>query len=105
MMHQGCPGINLGHFFVFFFSPVDLISIDRRNRDLEAECLERASVLAQRFLDSVQDTADYVWKPADRSPPELDWCVFYYHSWTLNKGTEQKLRGAFKPLRRHISLS
>lgn len=100
MMHQGCPGIYLGHFFVFF--SVDLISIDRRNRDLEAECLERASVLAQRFLDSVQDTADYVWKPADRSPPELDWCVFYYHSWTLDKGTEQKLRVAFKPLRRHI---
>lgn len=48
---------------------MDLISIDRRSRDREAECLERASALARRFQDSVQDAEDYVWKPADR-------CVF-----------------------------
>lgn len=51
---------------------VDLISIDRRSRDREAECLERASVLAKRFLESVQDTEDYVYLPPDRSPPEPD---------------------------------
>lgn len=44
--------------------PVDLISIDRRNRDLEAECLERAATLSLQFHEKVRDTKDHMWKPA-----------------------------------------
>uniref|UniRef100_H3CPU7 ATP-binding cassette, sub-family G (WHITE), member 8 n=1 Tax=Tetraodon nigroviridis TaxID=99883 RepID=H3CPU7_TETNG len=66
----------LGHPCPRYCNPsdfyVDLISIDRRSRDREAECLERASVLAKRFQESVRDTADYVWKPPERSLPEPD---------------------------------
>lgn len=62
--------------FKYYFT-VDLISIDRRSRDREAECLERASVLANRFLESVQDTEDHVWKPSDRSPEQSERCVFF----------------------------
>ncbi|TWW78333.1 ATP-binding cassette sub-family G member 8 [Takifugu flavidus] len=51
---------------------VDLISIDRRSRDREAECLERASVLANRFLESVQHTEDHVWKPTERSAEQSE---------------------------------
>uniref|UniRef100_A0A7N6F5X7 ATP-binding cassette sub-family G member 8 n=1 Tax=Anabas testudineus TaxID=64144 RepID=A0A7N6F5X7_ANATE len=43
---------------------VDLISIDRRSSEREAECLERAKDLAERFLEKVRDTADHMWKPA-----------------------------------------
>lgn len=43
---------------------VDLISIDRRNPEREAECLERARVLAERFMEKVRDTDDHMWKPA-----------------------------------------
>ncbi|CAJ1067091.1 ATP-binding cassette sub-family G member 8 [Xyrichtys novacula] len=42
---------------------VDLISIDRRSPEREAECLERATVLAQQFREKVQDTDDHMWKP------------------------------------------
>lgn len=73
-MHGGVPEY-LSPLFLNVFFTVDLISIDRRSRDQEAECLERASVLAKRFLESVQDTVDYVYLPPDRSPPEPDWCV------------------------------
>lgn len=78
---EGLASISLGNIEVLFclYFTVDLISIDRRSRDREAECLERAAVLAKRFLESVQDTADYVWKPPDRSPPEPDRCVFLEH--------------------------
>lgn len=44
--------------------PVDLISIDRRNPEREAECLERARVLSERFMEKVRDTDDHMWKPA-----------------------------------------
>ncbi|XP_071336277.1 ATP-binding cassette sub-family G member 8 [Trachinotus anak] len=43
---------------------VDLISIDRRSPEQEAECLERARVLAERFMEKVRDTDDHMWKPA-----------------------------------------
>ncbi|XP_026166012.1 ATP-binding cassette sub-family G member 8 isoform X3 [Mastacembelus armatus] len=43
---------------------VDLISIDRRSAEQEAECLERARVLAEQFMEKVQDTDDHMWKPA-----------------------------------------
>ncbi|XP_058507538.1 ATP-binding cassette sub-family G member 8 [Solea solea] len=43
---------------------VDLISIDRRSPEKEAECLERARVLSARFMEKVRDTNDYMWKPA-----------------------------------------
>nr|XP_046258753.1 ATP-binding cassette sub-family G member 8 [Scatophagus argus] len=44
---------------------VDLISIDRRSRDREAECLQRASILAEQFMEKVRDTEDHMWKPAE----------------------------------------
>ncbi|KAG7511910.1 ATP-binding cassette sub-family G member 8 [Solea senegalensis] len=43
---------------------VDLISIDRRSPEKEAECLERARVLSARFMEKVRDMNDYMWKPA-----------------------------------------
>ncbi|XP_040905894.1 ATP-binding cassette sub-family G member 8 [Toxotes jaculatrix] len=43
---------------------VDLISIDRRSPEREAECLERARVLAEQFMEKVRDTDDHMWKPA-----------------------------------------
>ncbi|XP_056251179.1 ATP-binding cassette sub-family G member 8 [Seriola aureovittata] len=43
---------------------VDLISIDRRSPEQEAECLERARVLAEHFMEKVRDTDDHMWKPA-----------------------------------------
>ncbi|XP_053188456.1 ATP-binding cassette sub-family G member 8 [Scomber japonicus] len=46
---------------------VDLISIDRRTPDQEAECLERARVLAEHFMEKVRDTDDHMWKPAGSS--------------------------------------
>lgn len=42
---------------------VDLISIDRRSPEQEAECLERARVLAEQFEEKVKDTEDHMWKP------------------------------------------
>lgn len=50
---------------------VDLISIDRRNRDLEAECLERAATLSLQFHEKVQDTKDNMWKPAGSDTASL----------------------------------
>ncbi|XP_067466626.1 ATP-binding cassette sub-family G member 8 [Thunnus thynnus] len=46
---------------------VDLISIDRRSPEQEAECLERARVLAELFNEKVRDTDDHMWKPAGSS--------------------------------------
>ncbi|XP_039995896.1 ATP-binding cassette sub-family G member 8 [Xiphias gladius] len=43
---------------------VDLISIDRRSPEQEADCLERARVLAEHFMERVRDTEDHMWKPA-----------------------------------------
>ncbi|XP_072292560.1 ATP-binding cassette sub-family G member 8 [Eucyclogobius newberryi] len=45
---------------------VDLISINRRSAELEAECLQRARVLAEQFKEKVKDTDDHMWK-LDRS--------------------------------------
>lgn len=45
---------------------VDLISIDRRSAELEAECLQRARALAEEFKEKVKDTDDHMWIP-DRS--------------------------------------
>ncbi|XP_038592964.1 ATP-binding cassette sub-family G member 8 isoform X2 [Micropterus salmoides] len=42
---------------------VDLISIDRRSPEREAECLERATILSEQFMDKVRDTEDHMWKP------------------------------------------
>ncbi|KAE8280855.1 ATP-binding cassette sub-family G member 8 Sterolin-2 [Larimichthys crocea] len=51
---------------------VDLISIDRRSLEQEAECLERATVLAEKFMEKVRDTEDHMWKPAaaDTAPAQ-----------------------------------
>ncbi|KAJ8248316.1 hypothetical protein GJAV_G00240700 [Gymnothorax javanicus] len=46
---------------------VDLISIDRRSPESEAECLARASVLAEKFLEKVKETEDFMWKPEEPS--------------------------------------
>ncbi|KAJ0005243.1 hypothetical protein NQD34_011457 [Periophthalmus magnuspinnatus] len=46
-----------------FYGTLDLISIDRRSAELEAECLQRARVLAERFKENVKDTDDHMWKP------------------------------------------
>ncbi|XP_060943455.1 ATP-binding cassette sub-family G member 8 isoform X2 [Limanda limanda] len=43
---------------------VDLISIDRRSAEREAECLERARLLSELFMGKVRDTHDHMWKPA-----------------------------------------
>lgn len=42
---------------------VDLISIDRRSTELEAECLQRARILAEEFKEKVKDTDDHMWIP------------------------------------------
>ncbi|XP_041803958.1 ATP-binding cassette sub-family G member 8 [Chelmon rostratus] len=51
---------------------VDLISIDRRSLDREAECLERALVLAEQFMEKVRDTEDHMWKPAGTDMPPTE---------------------------------
>lgn len=63
--------------FCWCVCPVDLISIDRRSLDREAECLERALVLAEQFMEKVRDTEDHMWKPAgtDMPPTERYGCV------------------------------
>lgn len=59
---------------VFSEPTVDLISIDRRSAEKEAECLERARVLAAQFLEKVSGTNDFVWKSQDSitAAPALD---------------------------------
>ncbi|XP_061821272.1 ATP-binding cassette sub-family G member 8 isoform X1 [Nerophis lumbriciformis] len=52
---------------------VDLISVDRRSPEQEAECLERARVLAQHFMDKVRDTDDHMWK-SSTCPTLTDSC-------------------------------
>ncbi|XP_070697484.1 ATP-binding cassette sub-family G member 8-like [Pempheris klunzingeri] len=53
---------------------VDLISIDRRSPEQEAKCLERATVLAEQFVEKVRDTDDHMWKPAgiDTAPAHTE---------------------------------
>lgn len=51
------------HFIGVCVCLVDLISIDRRSPEQEAECLERARVLAEQFMEKVKDTDDHMWKP------------------------------------------
>uniref|UniRef100_A0A8C3GBT7 ATP-binding cassette sub-family G member 8 n=1 Tax=Cyclopterus lumpus TaxID=8103 RepID=A0A8C3GBT7_CYCLU len=59
---------SLGHPCPRYCNPsdfyVDLISIDRRSPEREAECLERSTVLAERFLEKVRVTDNHMWKPA-----------------------------------------
>ncbi|XP_056291856.1 ATP-binding cassette sub-family G member 8 [Pseudoliparis swirei] len=59
---------SLGHPCPRYCNPsdfyVDLISIDRRSPEREAECLERSMVLAQRFREKVRATDNHMWKPA-----------------------------------------
>ncbi|XP_051936590.1 ATP-binding cassette sub-family G member 8 [Hippocampus zosterae] len=55
----------LGHPCPRYCNPsdfyVDLISIDRRSPEQEAQCLERARVLAEQFSEKVRDTDDHMW--------------------------------------------
>lgn len=51
---------------------VDLISIDRRSLDREAECLQRATVLAENFMEKVRDSEDHMWKPAGTDMPTIE---------------------------------
>uniref|UniRef100_I3IX18 ATP-binding cassette sub-family G member 8 n=1 Tax=Oreochromis niloticus TaxID=8128 RepID=I3IX18_ORENI len=63
----------LGHPCPRYCNPsdyyVDLISIDRRSPEREAECLERARVLAEQFMEKVRDTDDHMWKAAGTDVP------------------------------------
>lgn len=52
--------------------PVDLISIDRRTPEREAESLEQARLLSEQFKEKVQDTDDHMWKPAETSAAQTD---------------------------------
>ncbi|XP_061646056.1 ATP-binding cassette sub-family G member 8 isoform X2 [Phyllopteryx taeniolatus] len=56
----------LGHPCPRYCNPsdfyVDLISIDRRSPEQEAQCRERSQVLAQQFSEKVRDTDDHMWK-------------------------------------------
>lgn len=69
--------------------PVDLISIDRRSVEQETECLARATVLAEKFMEKVRDTEDHMWKPAaaDMAPAQTErfacLCVFKLFGITL----------------------
>ncbi|XP_051945907.1 ATP-binding cassette sub-family G member 8 isoform X1 [Xyrauchen texanus] len=51
---------------------VDLISIDRRSPEIEAECLERTGILAAQFVEKVKNTEDFMWKSEDCGPLALD---------------------------------
>ncbi|XP_015233669.1 ATP-binding cassette sub-family G member 8 [Cyprinodon tularosa] len=51
---------------------VDLISIDRRSPEIEAQCLERARLLSEKFKQMVQDTEDHMWKPAENSAAHIE---------------------------------
>lgn len=44
---------------------VDLISIDRRNPEIEAACLEKTRTLAAQFVENVKNTEDFMWKSED----------------------------------------
>ncbi|XP_029377356.1 ATP-binding cassette sub-family G member 8 isoform X2 [Echeneis naucrates] len=58
----------LGHPCPRYCNPsdfyVDLISIDRRSPEQEAECLERSSELAAQFMEKVRGADNHIWKPA-----------------------------------------
>ncbi|XP_047206637.1 ATP-binding cassette sub-family G member 8 [Girardinichthys multiradiatus] len=51
---------------------VDLISIDRRSPEIEAEGLERSRLLSQQFKEKVQDTDDHMWKSAETSAAHIE---------------------------------
>ncbi|XP_024152401.1 ATP-binding cassette sub-family G member 8 isoform X1 [Oryzias melastigma] len=51
---------------------VDLISIDRRSPETEAECLQRARLLSEQFAEKVRDTEDHMWKSAEASSSQTD---------------------------------
>lgn len=57
---------------LFLSDAVDLISIDRRSSEKEAECLERTRVLAVQFSEKVKDTDDFMWKSEEPDVPVLD---------------------------------
>ncbi|KAM9726559.1 ATP-binding cassette sub-family G member 8 [Menidia menidia] len=66
----------LGHPCPRYCNPsdfyVDLISVDRRTPEREAECLERARLLAEKFAEKVQDTDDHMWKPSETTSTQTD---------------------------------
>ncbi|XP_010887068.1 ATP-binding cassette sub-family G member 8 [Esox lucius] len=61
----------LGHPCPRYCNPsdfyVDLISIDRRSPEIEAECLERAGVLSAQFVEKVSGADDFMWKTEEPS--------------------------------------
>ncbi|XP_014897678.1 ATP-binding cassette sub-family G member 8 [Poecilia latipinna] len=66
----------LGHPCPRYCNPsdfyVDLISIDRRSPEREAECLERSRLLSEQFKEKVQDIDDHMWKPAETSAAYIE---------------------------------
>ncbi|XP_024152402.1 ATP-binding cassette sub-family G member 8 isoform X2 [Oryzias melastigma] len=67
---------SLGHPCPRYCNPsdfyVDLISIDRRSPETEAECLQRARLLSEQFAEKVRDTEDHMWKSAEASSSQTD---------------------------------
>ncbi|KAM9476927.1 ATP-binding cassette sub-family G member 8 [Clarias gariepinus] len=65
---------SLGHPCPRYCNPsdfyVDLISIDRRSQEKEAECLERTRILAAQFAEKVKDTDDFMWKSEEHNVPD-----------------------------------
>ncbi|XP_037535473.1 ATP-binding cassette sub-family G member 8 [Nematolebias whitei] len=66
----------LGHPCPRYCNPsdfyVDLISIDRRNPEREAERLEQVRLLSEQFKEKVRDTTDHMWKPAEINATQTD---------------------------------
>ncbi|XP_035387509.1 ATP-binding cassette sub-family G member 8 [Electrophorus electricus] len=64
---------SLGHPCPRYCNPsdyyVDLISVDRRSPEKEAECLERVRVLSVQFAANVKNTDDFMWKWQDQDAP------------------------------------
>lgn len=57
---------------LFLSDTVDLISIDRRSLEKEAECLERTKVLAAQFTEKVKNTGNFMWKSEEHNTEGLD---------------------------------
>uniref|UniRef100_A0AAY4CU53 ATP-binding cassette sub-family G member 8 n=1 Tax=Denticeps clupeoides TaxID=299321 RepID=A0AAY4CU53_9TELE len=65
----------LGHPCPRYCNPsdfyVDLISIDRRSPQKEAECLERAQALAAQFEEKVRGTEDFMWMSSETMSSQI----------------------------------
>ncbi|XP_019715991.1 ATP-binding cassette sub-family G member 8 isoform X2 [Hippocampus comes] len=103
----------LGHPCPRYCNPsdfyVDLISIDRRSPEQEAQCLERVRVLAEQFSEKVRDTDDHMWNGgtgvahSESSPPPVE--APEDHVVVISKGRDRppgRLRQFSILIRRHM---